>query len=120
MDGLVQVGNPCVGRELLDRPAFHEAARPRLVGLRAADGKAQFLAGAQITAASAPERPVGYVTSSVYSPALGEWIGLGFVARAAATDGALLLARDPLRGGDTTLRVTAAVHFDAAAERMKS
>jgi glycine cleavage system aminomethyltransferase T len=120
MDSLLKLGNPCVGRGLLDRPAFHEPERPKLVGLRAADGKAMFLGGAQITALSTPERPLGYVSSSVYSPALSEWIGLGFVARAVATDGALLLARDPLRGGDTTLRITAPVHFDATAERMKS
>ena len=120
MDGLLKLGNPCVGRALLDRPALHAATRPKLVGLRAADGRTMFLGGAQLAAPGAPDRPLGHVSSSVYSPALGEWIGLGFVARAAATDGALLLARDPLRGGDTTLRITTPVHFDAAAERMKS
>ena len=45
MEPLVRIGNRCLGRELLDRPAFHEPTRPRLVGLRAADGHAPFLAG---------------------------------------------------------------------------
>jgi len=120
MENLVGLGNPCIGRALLDRPAFREAARPKLVGLRAADGRSVILGGAQITHAGAPARSLGYITSSAYSPALGEWIALALVARCAAGDGASLLARDPLRGGDVPVRVTAPVHFDAAAERMKS
>ena len=35
MDGLVDLGNPCLGRELLDRPGLHASSRPRLVGIRA-------------------------------------------------------------------------------------
>ena len=120
MDALVRRGNPCVGSELLDRPAFHEPSRPRLVGLRAADGQAKFLAGAQLALADAPNRPVGHVTSSVYSPTLGEWVGLALLARRHAVDDALVMARDPLRGGDTTVRVVATAHFDPSGERMKS
>jgi sarcosine oxidase subunit alpha len=120
MDALVRLGNPCVGRELLDRPAFHEPSRPRLVGLRAVDGRARFLAGAQLTAADAPDRPVGFATSTVYSPTLGEWIGLALVARTHAADGTVLAARDPLRDGDAAVRVVPSVHFDPAGERMKA
>ncbi|MBS0393097.1 MAG: (2Fe-2S)-binding protein [Proteobacteria bacterium] len=120
MEGLVGLGNDCIGRGLLERPAFREASRPGLVGLRAADGKARFLAGAQLTDRAAGSRPLGYVTSSVYSPACREWIGLALVPRSHAAAGALLLARDPLREGDVEVRVTPAVHFDPGAERMKS
>jgi glycine cleavage system aminomethyltransferase T len=119
LDVYVRLGNPCLGRELLDRSAFQDAQRPRLVGLRAADGKAKIQGGAQITTADAPARSIGHVTSSVYSPTLGEWIALGFVARSVG-EGAVLLARDPLRGGDAAVRVTSPVHFDSAGERMKS
>jgi heterotetrameric sarcosine oxidase alpha subunit len=120
MQGLLRAGNPCIGRALLDRPAFHEAKRPRLVGLRAADGKASIRAGAQITSADSPRRSLGYITASVYSPTLREWIALALVARTFSTNGTLLVARDPLRGGDTPVRVTASVHLDPAGERMKS
>ena len=119
LEALVRAGNACLGRELLDRPAFHEPTRPRLVGLRAADGKAQFLAGAQITAPAQQTRPCGHVTSSVYSPALGEWLGLALVARSFA-EGAILDARDPLRGHDTPVRIVSPVHFDPTGLRMKS
>ncbi|HXQ64582.1 MAG TPA: 2Fe-2S iron-sulfur cluster-binding protein [Steroidobacteraceae bacterium] len=120
MDGLVELGNPCIGRPLLDRPAFHEASRPRLVGLRTVDGKATILGGAQITTVAVPNRSVGHITSAVYSPALREWIGLALVARSLAAEGTQLVARDPLRGGDTAVRVSPLVHFDPSGERMKS
>jgi sarcosine oxidase subunit alpha len=120
MEGLVKLGNPCVGRAPLERPAFHEPSRPRLVGLRAADGKTAIHGGAQITVANVPSRSLGYITASVYSPTLGEWIALALVARSFAAQGTLLLARDPLRGRDTPVRVTAPVHFDPNGDRMKS
>jgi len=119
MDSLVQLGNPCIGRELLDRAGFHDPERPRLVGLRARDGRSKFLAGAQLTTPEAPTRPAGYVTSAVYSPALGEWVGLALVARRLGEE-ATLTARDPLRGVQTPMRIVSPVHFDPSGVRMKS
>ncbi len=120
MGALVNLNNPCLGRDLLERPAFKEATRPRLVGLRALDGQACFLGGAQLTNEDSATRPCGYVTSSVFSPTLGEWLGLALVARNIAGDGALLTARDPLRGTDTPVRTVPAVHFDPTGMRMKA
>jgi glycine cleavage system aminomethyltransferase T len=120
MQSLVKIGNSCVGSNLLDRAAFHEPTRPCLVGLRAEDGHGKFLAGAQLTAPNGSNRPCGFVTSSAFSPALGEWIGLGLAARSLATDASVLVARDPVRGGDTTVRVVSPVHFDSAGARLKS
>ena len=119
MDGLLKLQNPCLGRELLDRPAFHEASRPRLVGVRARDGRAKFQAGAQLTTETEPKRPVGHVTSAVYSPALGEWVGLALLARRLGLE-ARIMARDPLRGGETPLRVVSPLHVDPTGERMRS
>ena len=118
MEPLVRIGNRCLGRELLDRPAFHEPTRPRLVGLRAADGHAPFLAGAQLLAAGASTRPCGHVTSTVYSPTLNEWLGLALVARSLA-EGTVLEAHDPLRGRTTPVRIVPPVHYDPAGTRMK-
>ena len=56
MEALVKSGNPCLGRELLDRTGLHEPSRPRLVGLRAVDGRSKFQAGAQLTL---DDRPIG-------------------------------------------------------------
>jgi sarcosine oxidase subunit alpha len=119
MDGLLKLQNPCLGRELLDRPAFHEPSRPRLIGVRARDGRAKIPAGAQLATEDEPNRPVGHVTSAVYSPALGEWVGLALLARRLGLE-ARIMARDPLRGGDALLRVVSPVHVDPTGERMKS
>lgn len=118
MEAMVGLGNPCLGRELLDRAAFLEATRPRLVGLRALDGQAQFLAGAQLTGAESATRPCGHVTSSVFSPTFGEWLGLALVARNLAVEGTMLTARDPLRSSHTAVRIVSPVHFDATGARM--
>ncbi len=118
--GLASLGNACVGHELLDRPAFHEPARRCLIGIRASDGCAKFLAGAQLVTADAQTRPCGYVTSSVYSPTLGEWIGLALVARRTAIEGTVLTACDPLRGGNTTVRLVPPVHVDPDGLRMRA
>jgi methylglutamate dehydrogenase subunit C len=117
---LLKGENPCVGRELLRRPAFAERDRPILVGLRAADGRSKFLGGAQLTSMSDRRRAQGHITSAVYSPALREWIGLALLARDLAREGDLVLAQDPLHGLETAVRVTASVHFDPASERMKA
>ncbi len=119
MDDLVKHGNHCIGRELLDRPAFHEPTRPRLVGVRAVDGRMAFYGGAQLTTPDQPHRACGYVTSSVYSPTLSEWVGLALVSRAHA-DGAVLDCRDPVRIGDCKVRLTSIIHYDPSGERMKS
>ena len=107
-----------VGRPLLRRPAFHESDRPRLVGLRAVDPAAKFLGGAQITTRSDLNHPCGFITSSTYSPALHEWIGLALVARS-IPEGEELVARDPVRDGDTAVRVASPVHYDPRGERMR-
>ena len=116
----LQPGHRCVGRALLDRPAFREPARPVLVGLRASDGASSISAGAQITATDAPNRSLGHVTAATFSPMLREWIGLGLVSRTVANEGATLLARDPLQGHDTEVRITRSVHFDPLGERLRS
>jgi heterotetrameric sarcosine oxidase alpha subunit len=117
---LLKGDNQCVGRALLQRPVFSERDRPILVGLRAADGSAKFLGGAQLTSMSDKRRAQGHVTSAVYSPTLQQWIGLALLARDLAREGDVVLAQDPLHGLETPVRVTASVHFDPASERMKA
>jgi sarcosine oxidase subunit alpha len=79
----------------------------------------RFLGGAQLVEEGGGAVPCGYVTSCAYSPTLEEWIGLALVARR-IPEGAHLSAKDPLRGLATPVRLTGVVHFDTAAERMKS
>jgi glycine cleavage system aminomethyltransferase T len=118
MDGLLRAGNACVGRELLERPAYSESSRPRLVGLQAVDASAPFRAGAQLTVDKTSTRPCGYITSAAFSPALARWVALGLVARSLANEATVLQARDPLRGTDVAVRVCSPVHVDPRSARM--
>jgi sarcosine oxidase subunit alpha len=112
--------NPgCVGADLLDRPAFSERERPRLVGVQAIEPQSRFLAGAQLTVDARATRACGYVTSSCSSPALQRHVGLALVSRELA-EGAEIVARDPLRNLETRVRVTSAVHYDPGGARMRS
>jgi sarcosine oxidase subunit alpha len=120
MDALAKADNPCIGRELMDRPGLNRADRPKLVGVRAADGRSKFLAGAQLTTSEEHVHSSGYITSSAYSASCGEWIGLALLSRQQAQEGNVLLARDPIRGAETPVRVTSPVHYDPNGERMKS
>jgi glycine cleavage system aminomethyltransferase T/NADPH-dependent 2,4-dienoyl-CoA reductase/sulfur reductase-like enzyme len=118
MESMVAQGNPCIGSALLGRPAFQEAARPRLVGLRAADGQSAFLAGAQLTADSSSSQTLGYVTSAVHSPALGQTVALALLARHIPM-GTVVHAREPQRRNNVQVLVVSPVHFDAAGVRAR-
>lgn len=118
LDAMLRQGNAFVGRELLERPAFHEATRPRLTGLRAADGRTPFLAGAQLTATRHDSRSLGYVTSAVFSPQLAQTVALGLLSRAVPIGGRVF-ARDLLRGRELELVVVPTVHFDPEGRRAR-
>jgi sarcosine oxidase subunit alpha len=120
METLLKSGHACVGRGLLDREALHEAQRPKLVGLQAADMKSQFLAGAQVTTPDASTHSVGFVTSAVFSPTLKRWVGLALIGRHVSALETQLVARDPLRSLETRVVVAPTVHFDPSGERMRA
>jgi sarcosine oxidase subunit alpha len=88
--------------------------------LRASEQGQEFLTGAQIATTTEPNRSCGHITSASFSPALGEWVGLALVAREHNEECTSLLARDPLRVGDTPVRIVSPVHFDPQGTRMKS
>ena len=119
MDRLVAAAPNAIGVALLDRPGLSDRERPILVGLHAADAGARFYGGAQLTEGADSVHSVGYVTSSVYSPALRRWVGLALIARRLTANGTALVARDPIREGDTTVTVVPTAHFDPHNERMK-
>ena len=70
LDRMLRAPTNPVGKALLDRPAFQAADRPILVGLAACEAQGKFFAGAQLTRNETDAGSLGYVTSSVFSPAL--------------------------------------------------
>ena len=120
LEKMLTPGKACVGREALERVAFADPDRPRLVGLQSVQPEAVFHAGAHLAALEAPARSLGHVTSAVYSPSLSRWIGLALLAGRSAHIGESLLAADPLRGSNVPVTVGPTVHFDRRGERMKA
>ena len=61
----------------------------------------------------------GWITAVTHSPALGHWIGLGFVAGGhQAWEGKTLVAADPVRKGNIDVEVVSPHMYDPQGERM--
>jgi glycine cleavage system aminomethyltransferase T/NADPH-dependent 2,4-dienoyl-CoA reductase/sulfur reductase-like enzyme len=115
----IPAGRSCIGSELLDRAAFHESVRPRLVGVQSTRSADLFSAGAQLVELDRALRPCGYISSAAYSPALGRQVGLAFVARHVRV-GTELTACEPLYKRKTRVRLTSPTHFDLEGKRLTS
>lgn len=111
-----------VGRMMAKRPALIAADRPTLVGLRPVDATQRLRAGAHFLAIGAPATTAndeGYVTSAIYSPHVGSWIGLGLLKGGASRIGQHVRAYDPVRDGDLVVEIVSPVFIDPAGERVR-
>jgi sarcosine oxidase subunit alpha len=110
-----------IGRVLMRRRALQEASRPTLVGLRPTDRSARLHGGAHFLALQAPATAAhdeGWVSSVAFSPTLGHWIGLGFLANGAARHGERVRAYDPLRNRETEVEIRPPCQFDPEGVRL--
>ncbi|HVH02950.1 MAG TPA: glycine cleavage T C-terminal barrel domain-containing protein, partial [Amaricoccus sp.] len=111
----------CVGRALSQRPGLRGAEREQLVGVRPTDG-GRLVAGAHLVepgAAFTAANDLGYLSSAVFSPALGHDVALGFLVNGRARTGARLRAVCALRGIDTAVEVVAPVFVDPDGSRAR-
>jgi sarcosine oxidase subunit alpha len=110
-----------VGRALAARPVLTDPARPTLVGLRPVDHTARLRAGSHLLtpgAEAVAANDQGYVTSAAYSPTLGHWIALGFLANGPARIGERIRVFDPVRDGDTLAEIVPPVFHDAEGAKL--
>ncbi|NQW10572.1 MAG: sarcosine oxidase subunit alpha family protein [Alphaproteobacteria bacterium] len=111
-----------VGRGMLDKPAFIDPERPKLVGLVPVDGKTRIPAGAILVADPATPPPVpklGHVASSAYlSPTVGHPIALGFLARGRDRLGETVWAVFPLRNLSVQVKVVEPCFVDPEGSRL--
>ncbi len=110
-----------IGRAMASRPALTDPGRKRLVGVRPVDRAARPRAGAHLVElhvepTAAQDR--GHLTSCVYSPSLGMWIGLALLADGPARIGTRMRAYDPVRAGDTLVEITGPVAVDPEGVRL--
>jgi sarcosine oxidase subunit alpha len=111
-----------VGKRSLQRPAMQSPDRRQLVGLLTADSQRVLEEGAQVLGAAhaeVPVRPLGHVTSSYHSAALGRSIALALVAGGRARMGETLYV--PLEDGAAIpVQVASAVFYDPKGARLNA
>jgi sarcosine oxidase subunit alpha len=108
-----------VGKRSIDRAAMRSPDRKQLVGLRTRDPQRVLEEGAQLMGQPGlqpPARPIGHVTSSYASAALGHSIALAMVAGGRARIGQTLYVTTP--GGEVEVEVTKPVFYDPEGARL--
>jgi sarcosine oxidase subunit alpha len=110
-----------VGKRSLQRPAMNSPERRQLVGLLTSDPRCVLEEGSQVMAAAhapVPTRPLGHVTSSYFSAALGRSIALALVSGGRARSGQTLYVPTP--AGDAAVQVTGPVFYDPSGGRINA
>lgn len=110
-----------IGSVLRHRPELVRDDRPRLVGIFPKDRTKTFKSGAILCGAdSVSGLGEGWITAVTYSPALGHWIGLGYIRGGqVAWDGRHAVAADPTRTGNVDVEIVSPHMYDPAGERMR-
>ena len=110
---------PFIGSVLRQRPSLQDERRPQLVGIYPKDRTRKFSAGAILCAPDAVSGfGEGWVTAVTHSPAVGHWIGLGFVAGGAqAWQGKTIMVADPVRDNFIEAEIVSPHMFDAKGDR---
>jgi sarcosine oxidase subunit alpha len=123
LGGLVSKKKDCIGKVMSGRPALVAPDRQVLVGIIPVDLSMRLRSGAHLVARGS--KPVaaadeGYVTSAVYSPTLGHWVGLALLKSGRSRHGEHIRMVSPLTGEDTTVEVTAPTFYDVQGVRVRA
>jgi sarcosine oxidase subunit alpha len=108
-----------VGKRSIERAAMRSPDRKQLVGLRTRDPQRVLEEGAQLMdrpGLTPPMKPVGHLTSSYASAALGHSIALAMVAGGRARIGQTLYL--PMPGGEIEVEVTKPLFYDPEGARL--
>jgi len=121
--GLGKMANPdknYIGKAMRNRPELLREDRPRLVGIKPVDKGQKFNAGSILCAANEVSGlGEGWITAVTHSPAMGHWIGLGFIAGGhEAWQGKTVVAADPVRKGNINVEIISPHMYDPSGERM--
>lgn len=116
--GMASSKKPFVGSVLCKRPHLLADDRPALVGLEIA-GETGAKSGSILydLDSATDNHGLGWVSSTTYSPALGKYIALGFLAGGSARHGGRIRVIDFLGDTDLTAKVTSPQFFDPEGHR---
>ncbi len=121
--GLGKMANPdkpFIGKAMRNRPELLREDRPRLVGIKPVDTSQTFNAGSILCAANKVSGlGEGWITAVTHSPAMGHWIGLGFITGGyQAWEGKTVVAADPVRKGNINVEIISPHMYDPKGEKM--
>lgn len=109
-----------IGSVLQKRPLLCDEERPQLVGILPTNRDERFSSGALlVTDNSQNEHGDGWITAVTHSPALGHWIGLGFINGGHNKwQGKSVTAKDLLRNKEVTVDIVSPHMYDPTGEKM--
>lgn len=121
--GLGKMASPAksfIGSSLRQRPDLIREGREQLVGIFPKDRSKTFNAGAILCdEAEVSGHGKGRITAVTHSPALGHWIGLGFIeGDHEAWAGKTVIAADPVRDGNIEVEIVSPHMYEPSGERM--
>lgn len=122
MARLLSTKKDFIGRTMAGRAALVDPDRPRLVGLRPVADSQRLTAGAHLIARNRQviaAHTQGHVTSACFSPAMGQWIGLGLLAQGAERIGERVSAVSPLRNSVVEVEVCGPTFVDPTGGRLR-
>ena len=110
-----------IGRNLCQREGMSDDSRPALVGVKPVDRAQRLRAGAHFVEDPAREgriESLGWISSVADSPALGCWIGLGYLRGGKKHQGERRFAWYPLKEEMVEVEICHPVFFDPQGERL--
>ncbi len=110
-----------IGKRMANREGMIDPARPCLVGIKLTVPGERLRGGAHLVASAddtSLEASLGWVTSVCDSPAIGCWIGLGFLQNGKNRMGEQLFAHFPLYDETLAVTVVSSHFFDPKGERL--
>ncbi|HUF55601.1 MAG TPA: 2Fe-2S iron-sulfur cluster-binding protein [Thermohalobaculum sp.] len=111
-----------IGNVLRQRPHLQRGDRPQLAHFRPAEEGERFSIGAIVCAPDGVRgHGEGWITGVTAAPALGGWLGIGFVRGGPkAWEGREVVIADPIRGRETRARVESPHQYDPDGSRMRA
>jgi sarcosine oxidase subunit alpha len=119
---MVKTDRDFIGRRALSRPLLTAPDRKQLVGVLPIDGNSAIPRGAALLTdidRAAPLPIDGHVTSTCYSPTLGQPVALGLLKGGRARHGELVWAYAPVADVKLPVRIVDPVFIDPAGERVR-
>lgn len=119
---MMSTKKPFIGEVMNRREGFVDEKRPTLVGLKLQSSSGRLRGGAHLVSnaeSADANNSLGWVTSVAHSPAVGAWIGLGYLKGGLSHQGEVLTAFYPLKDEAVQVEICHPIFFDPDGARLR-